>query len=80
MIFVGLQESRSAKARKQEQYKRELQQQMQEQADIKKRYFNYAPLIEEKSPASVLESLTLQKLFLKTHSPKWSSVILSWES
>ena len=37
-MFSGSQESRSAKARKQEQYKKELQQQMQEQADIKKRY------------------------------------------
>ncbi|XP_020630578.1 centrosome and spindle pole-associated protein 1-like [Orbicella faveolata] len=36
-IIGGSQESRSEKARKQEQYKKELQQQMQEQADIKKR-------------------------------------------
>ena len=42
MLFSGSQESRSAKVRKQEQYKKELQQQMQEQADIKKRYLvNY---------------------------------------
>ena len=40
--FSGSQESRSEKARKQEQYKKELQQQMQEQADIKKKYIvNY---------------------------------------
>ena len=36
--LLGSEESRSAKVQKQEQYKRELQQQMQEQADIKKRY------------------------------------------
>ncbi len=37
-FFSGSQESRITKAKKQEQYKKELQQQMQEQADIKKRY------------------------------------------
>ncbi|XP_078361952.1 centrosome and spindle pole-associated protein 1-like isoform X2 [Oculina patagonica] len=36
-IIGGSQESRITKAKKQEQYKKELQQQMQEQADIKKR-------------------------------------------
>ena len=38
MITSGSQESKVDKAKKQEQYKRELQQQMQEQANIKKRY------------------------------------------
>ncbi|CAH3161693.1 unnamed protein product [Porites lobata] len=36
-IIGGSEESRSAKVQKQEQYKRELQQQMEEQADIRKR-------------------------------------------
>ncbi|KAJ7326523.1 hypothetical protein OS493_027468 [Desmophyllum pertusum] len=36
-VIGGSQESRITKAKKQEQYKKELQQQMQEQADIKKR-------------------------------------------
>ena len=46
-MFSGSQESRSAKARKQEQYKKELQQQMQEQADIKKRYLvNYHDMMQ----------------------------------
>ena len=38
IALLGSEESRSAKVQKQEQYKRELQQQMQEQADIRKRY------------------------------------------
>ena len=50
-MFSGSEESRSAKARKQEQYKKELQQQMQEQADIKKRYpvvnYHYMMQIED---------------------------------
>ena len=38
IALLGSEESRSAKVQKQEQYKRELQQQMEEQADIRKRY------------------------------------------